>query len=321
MTMGSPSFSVIIPVYNGAATLARAIDSVLAQRHPAHEIIVVDDGSTDDSGRVAAGYGSAIRYLRQPNQGVSAARNQGAALASGDWLAFLDADDWYHPCRLEAHARLLERAPDVGFMTGDFDYFDDAGNFLRRSMVSTPLGRQLLQQADAAGQAFFGGEQIASFIEAHFGDTHTLSVRRDWFIELGGYPLGLPVCEDVHFLIRLCARAQRIGVHCQPLAVYLIHGASATRRDPVRAQAETVRALSAIAGLEQMPRWIRTGVAGARRHARFDWAMALLRRGQRRQALAAVLPLLSEQPSWASLRQVASVARGCFQNLHSRTEP
>ena len=74
-------------------------------------------------------------------------------------------------------------------------------------------------------------------------------------------------------------------------------------------------------GLEQMPRWIRTGVAGARRHARFDWAMALLRRGQRRQALAAVLPLLSEQPSWASLWQVASVVRGCFQNLHSRTEP
>lgn len=310
------SFSVIIPVYNGAATLARAIESVLAQRHRAHEIIIVDDGSSDGSAEVAAGFGSAVRYVRQRNQGVSAARNRGAALASGDWLAFLDADDWYYPCRLEAHARLLERAPDVSFMTGDFDYYDDAGNFLRQSMASTELGRQLLNEADTEGNAFFGGEEIAPFIEAHFGDTHTLSVRRDWFAALGGYPLGMPVCEDVHFLIRLCARSQRIGVHCRPLAVYLIHAESATRRDPVRAQAETVRALEAIDDLDRMPCWIGAGVAGARRHARFDWAMALLRRGERRQALAAIVPLLRQQPSLTTLRLVASVARGCVQNFH-----
>ena len=90
----SPRFSVIIPVYNAAATLQRAIESVQKQSWPAHEIIVVDDGSTDCSADVAQGYGATVTLIRQANAGVSAARNAGAHAASGDWLAFLDADDW-----------------------------------------------------------------------------------------------------------------------------------------------------------------------------------------------------------------------------------
>ena len=98
----TPRFSVILPVYNAAATLARAIESVLAQSWPAHEIIVVDDGSTDHSASVAQGFGAAITLLRQPNAGVSAARNAGA----GPWrVAFVvHAEPWtnhgrYGRCR------------------------------------------------------------------------------------------------------------------------------------------------------------------------------------------------------------------------------
>jgi glycosyltransferase involved in cell wall biosynthesis len=81
----SPKFSVIIPVYNSADTLQRAIESVIEQTCPAFEIIVVDDGSTDNSVQVANGFGSRVRVIQQSNAGVSAARNRGAESATGDW--------------------------------------------------------------------------------------------------------------------------------------------------------------------------------------------------------------------------------------------
>lgn len=87
-----PRFSVIIPSFNRAATLERAIRSAVVQTFPAWEIVVVDDGSTDDSSKVVADFPQII-YLNQPNSGVSTARNQGAAISTGEWLLFLDADD------------------------------------------------------------------------------------------------------------------------------------------------------------------------------------------------------------------------------------
>ena len=104
---------MIIPAHNAAATLTRAIDSVRAQSSPAHEIIVVDDGSGDDTALVAGRYGDAVKLIRQVNSGVSAARNAGARAASGDWLAFLDADDWYLPDRLKRPCRMDRDGPDA----------------------------------------------------------------------------------------------------------------------------------------------------------------------------------------------------------------
>ena len=119
--MSAPRFSVIIPAYNAEAFIARAIDSVLAQTWPAHEILVVDDGSADSTARIVAGYGEGVRYLRQENAGVSAARNAGARAATGDWLAFLDADDWYYPDRLKWHAEWIAEDDGLDFLTGDYD--------------------------------------------------------------------------------------------------------------------------------------------------------------------------------------------------------
>ncbi len=132
--MTAPRFSVIVPVFNGARTIGRALDSVLGQTHPAHEIIVVDDGSVDDTGAVVEGYGDRVRYLRQPNAGVSVARNRGVAEASGDWLAFLDADDWYLPDRLRWHAQWIERDPGLDFLTGEYEYRRPDGSLIGRSM-------------------------------------------------------------------------------------------------------------------------------------------------------------------------------------------
>jgi glycosyltransferase involved in cell wall biosynthesis len=110
--------SVLIPVYNGQAYLGEAIESVLAQSYRPIEIIVVDDGSDDASGEVARAYGEAVRYDRQPRRGNGAARNRAVALATGDLLTFLDADDRLLPGALERLAGRLEGDPSLQAVYG-----------------------------------------------------------------------------------------------------------------------------------------------------------------------------------------------------------
>lgn len=309
--VSGPNFSVIIAVYNGGATLARAIDSVLAQSHPPLEVIIVDDGSTDNTAAVAQRYGESVRYVYQQNAGVSAARNAGVRLARGEWLAFLDADDWYYPQRLHWHAAWIRRDPSLDFLTGDFEYRRPDGTLIGRSMEKTAAGRALLQLADGGNEVVMQGELLGLFVEQHFGDTHTLSLRRDTFLELGGYPEGIAVCEDVNLLIRLVAQSHRVGVVCQPMAVYLIHETSATRSDPLRAQLQTLQALSLLQPqLAKAPAIIRKGLLGALRHARLDLSYVLLHQGRKLEALRIIVPLLWSIPGLQSVKDVASILRG-----------
>lgn len=107
MTIDNVKVSVIIPCYNSARYLAEAINSVLAQTVPAHEIIVIDDGSTDGSAGVAMSFAPHVKLIRQPNRGESAARNAGISASSGDWIAFLDSDDVWHPDKLKIQLGLI----------------------------------------------------------------------------------------------------------------------------------------------------------------------------------------------------------------------
>src|SRR5215469_7092565 len=107
------SVAVVIPVYNGAATVGRAIDSVLGQTRRPEEIIVVDDGSSDATPEVVAGYGSRIRYHRRKNSGASAARNFGVHAATASWIAFLDHDDEWLPDKISVQMRALAANPDA----------------------------------------------------------------------------------------------------------------------------------------------------------------------------------------------------------------
>jgi GT2 family glycosyltransferase len=313
LAVNAIDFSVIIAVYNGEGTLRRAIDSVLAQTYPAREIIVVDDGSTDASFKLASSYGPPVKALRQENRGAALARNAGVKAASGRWVAFLDADDYYYPRRLELAAAALERFPAADFVTADFDYRDEEGRLLRRSLESTELGRRLLKRGEEPF-VLMQAEDFGHFIEDHFGDTHTLTLPRETFLRLGGYPAGFAVCEDVHFLIRLCLASRCAAVITQPVAAYVIHPHSATRSDPLRAQRQTVAAWCSLRPLVKVKRRALPGLwegyqRGLRR-VRFNEATALLRAGRRFEAVQAVLPLLAEAPSLASLRILASVLRG-----------
>jgi glycosyltransferase involved in cell wall biosynthesis len=308
----TPRFSVVIPAFNSTATLARAIESVRAQSWPAHEIIVVDDGSTDATAGIARQFGGAVRLIQQENSGVSVARNAGAAAATGDWLAFLDADDWYAPARLKLHAEWIAEGAALDCLTGDYEYRDDAGTLLGTSMAQHESGRMMLAKAAGAARVVMDTPaEIAAFVADHFGDTHTLSVPRARFIELGGYPTGFKVCEDVHFLTRLMAKSRRVGVVCHSLGAYVIHGGSATRHNPIAAQRENVRTLTDLARLaENFPAPVRHGVAARMQSARYNLGCALSKSGQRIAAIGAVLPTLAAHPGWRSLRDVLSMLKG-----------
>ncbi len=116
-----------IPTYNRARFLPEAIESVLGQTFEDVEIVIVDDGSTDDTARVVEPYLGRLRYVRQENQGRSAARNAAIREARGRYVSFLDSDDRWLPHKLESHVALLEAEPDVGLVHGHVDVIDDDG--------------------------------------------------------------------------------------------------------------------------------------------------------------------------------------------------
>ncbi|MBE3604162.1 glycosyltransferase [bacterium] len=129
--------SAIIPVYNGAATVADAIRSALAQTFSALEIIVVDDGSTDSTPAVLEQFGDRIRVIRRPNGGISAARNQGAAAAAGEYLAFLDADDLWEPQMVERCAAALDAHPECVMAFANLALVDSDGRDLGARLIGS----------------------------------------------------------------------------------------------------------------------------------------------------------------------------------------
>lgn len=311
MSTASPRFSVVIPAFNAASTLSRAIDSVLEQSYPAHEVIVVDDGSGDETPDVLARYVGRAHYVRQANAGPSAARNRGVAAASGDWIAFLDADDWYYPSRLQSHAEMIAAHPGLDFLVAGFDYRDPQGKQIAASATQTGLGRRLVAEFGPEGRAVMDCSTIGEFIAEQFSDTRGLSVPRAGFTALGGFPVDLKICEDVVFMLRLCAASRRAGVVCASQSVYLVHDNGLIRSDRLRAQTETVRALHTLS-TEMMaaPVPIRHAWRRLVKEAHRDWAYHLAKLGRRREALGALVKSLRFSPSWRDGRDLLSILMG-----------
>ena len=115
-----PFFSVVIPSYNRALMTVEAVNSVLEQTFSDYEIIVVDDGSTDNTEEVLSGFGDRIKYHKQVNAGVAFARNKGISLSSGQYICYLDSDDIWHPDKLEIFKRAIDFNPNIAFLFSDF---------------------------------------------------------------------------------------------------------------------------------------------------------------------------------------------------------
>lgn len=127
--------SVIIPTYNRSSDCKTAVESVLSQTYGDVEVLVVDDGSIDDTGEVISGLDERVRYIRQANAGVSAARNTGLDAASGEYIAFLDSDDAWLPWKLEAQLSVLRSFPDAGMVWTDMVAVDESGAILHDSYL------------------------------------------------------------------------------------------------------------------------------------------------------------------------------------------
>src|SRR5688572_22302626 len=128
--------SVVIPTYNYGRFIAVAIESILRQTRPPLEIIVVDDGSTDETASVVESFGDAVKYVRQENAGVCAARNRGAAESRGDVIAFLDSDDSWEPTALERQVPFFDQDENIGLVHCGMREFDsDTGRTIRTVVI------------------------------------------------------------------------------------------------------------------------------------------------------------------------------------------
>ena len=209
--VGTALVSVVIPCYNQAHFLDEAIESVLAQSYPHLEIIVVDDGSPDDTSEVATRYPK-VRLVRQENQGLSAARNSGLARSEGEYVVFLDADDRLLPGALEEGLECFEAHPECAFVSGRYRLIAGDGSFLRQTH-----------------QPILSEDRYAALLRrSYIGPPITVMYRRSIFESVGGFDTSLSACEDYDLYLRI-ARRFPIYSHEKLVAEYRRHGASMSR--------------------------------------------------------------------------------------------
>jgi len=193
--------SVIIPVYNRAGLVEHAIRSVLAQSCPAHEVIVIDDGSTDDLASViGTRFGAQVRFARQPNGGAGSARNRALDMAEGDWVAFLDSDDWWNEGRIASAVAALEARPSIEFMQAN-----------RLHVTSDDLIDQGLKAP------LENLRTVASLIRDFTIKTSAVMIKRDLIERLAlRFPTDQKTCEDYHFFWRAVIFAKEIEFTLAP---------------------------------------------------------------------------------------------------------
>jgi glycosyltransferase involved in cell wall biosynthesis len=271
--------SVVVPTHDRAQMLPRALRSVQQQTYTDRELIVVDDGSTDETVRVVRDLGVPVRYLWQSHAGVSAARNRGIAAARGDWVAFLDSDDEWLPTKLARQMACVAVHPEaVACQTDEI--------WIRNGVRVNPGVRHRKPSGDI----------FLASLELCLVSPSAVMVRRERLEALGGFDEGLPACEDYDLWLRLAAGA---SVHLVPELLTVRHGGHAdqlSRRhwgmDRFRVAA-LARLLSTVPldatryahGVSVLVRKCRILGAGARRRgreaeaSRYDALAAYYRRG------------------------------------------
>ena len=218
LAMGSPLISVIMPCYNAERFVAEAVDSVLNQTHQNVELIVVDDGSTDGSLEVLRSYGDRIRLLTQSNQGPYHARNRGLAHARGEYVAFLDADDWWSLHCLEVlHRALAENARGVLAYCG----WQNVGALDRGTHPFVPKD---YEQPNKVELLLTGGAPWP---------IHAALVRKEAIKQIGGFREDLSSSLDYELWLRVAA-ANRVVLVPEVVAYYRFHGGGQISSRPYR---------------------------------------------------------------------------------------
>jgi len=206
--------SIVVPCYNGSLHLREALESAVSQSLRPLEVIMVDDGSTDDSVEIAAGFGSSVQVLRQDNQGVSAARNAGLRQASGDYVLFLDADDLLAPNALAALHQRFEPNPSSAIVMSCAS-FETSPQFPCRTWNATN------------DVAFF-----PHVMQGCIGVCHTWLIPRQIVLGVSGFDVNVHIYQFWHFLCKValtgagCVPIDFIGAYYRQSPTSMIHGAS-----------------------------------------------------------------------------------------------
>ena len=230
-----PRISVIIPTYNRANIVGDAISSVLNQTFTDFELIVIDDGSTDETGEVVRAYADPrLRYIRQVNRGVSAARNAGLGIATGQFIAFLDSDDCYLPEKLACQLARWDQDPTIGLIYGQ--YYGTTASGLERKLLRACDSQLRLEQL-LLGPAFH---------------TSTLLIQRSWLDQVGGFDERLKVGEEWELSLRLALAGCRMVCVPQPVAEVRLQSASLTR-ETYRHGKSVTAVLDKIFSVPEMP--------------------------------------------------------------------
>jgi glycosyltransferase involved in cell wall biosynthesis len=198
--------SVIVPCFNASKTLRQAIDSALGQTYPDTEVVVVDDGSTDDSAAVAESYGDAVVLVRQPNRGLSAARNAAVVASSGEFLTLLDADDVLLPECVARRVAMLRDDPQLGLIAGYYREIDAEGRLRERVPELRRVGPL---------------PPFRQAVRRNWGPPVGWTFRREVYERCGGFDPLLRSCEDWDFVIRVASR-YAIGYDPEPHTRYRI---------------------------------------------------------------------------------------------------
>ena len=201
-----PTFSVIVAAFQAAETIGEAVESALAQTLPPHEIIVCDDGSTDDIAGALARFGENARLLRQKHRGPGAAKQTAAEVASGEFVVVLDADDIFHPRRLEALGEAVAIRPDLDLLTTDALYEIDG---------------IVVQRCYRSPSEFVTNDQRRAILERNFV-FGAAAIRRVTLLGVGGFNTSLDRLDDWDCWIRLLLAGSFAGLVNEPLYRYRV---------------------------------------------------------------------------------------------------
>ncbi len=202
-----PRVSVIIPTYNRANYICEAIDSVLSQTYTDYEIMVIDDGSTDNTKGVLQPYSSKIKYLFQENRGIAAARNYGIRNSTGEFIAMLDSDDQWLPEKLKIQVATISSNPELAFVCSGSYVIDGDGKIIDIWKKSRKLN----------------SETFDNLYKKDFVLTLTVLLRRTHFEAIDGFDDEYKVSQDYELWLRLAKRYKFYYINL-PLAKYRIHG-------------------------------------------------------------------------------------------------
>lgn len=277
-----PKVSVVIPAHNYGRLIGETLRSVLSQTFVDLEAIVVDDGSTDNTKDIVRGINdSRIRYIYQENQGLAAARNTGIKAGSGEYLAFVDADDLWMPEKLDRQLSVLCDRADVGLVYGSYMVIDENGKVLvtrNAGEVPYPLLPSLVRTNLVAGSAT------------------TSVVRRRCFDYAGLFDETLRACEDWDMWLRIACHAQFAAVQ-EPIAKLRLHSSNMTS-DSKRMEIGLQTVVNKFFSNPELPRDIRVLKRKATAGAYFHSAVFYLRNGKRNPAISRLVRTIILDPTW-----------------------